>query len=398
MSSTKTVIANLRATVTDASVDYVGSITIDNRFCDALGLVNRQLIQIRNDKTGVELYTYIIYGAPGTCPPGTVCLNGAAAHLVSVGNVVSITAYANVPAGTAAPAARSLDIVANPVGDDATFATVKALAVPDGMWAVAPELTIPFAVGKVHRPRITGVRCPEAGEGTKVAVDAAWAAEAGLEEGREVHIVNTNTGQRDVLAFGLLPEGSKRCEIVFSGAQANGVKEGKYGSRSGHNTGDVIIVMAYNEVPRIDIIGGKAPMMRISFPFEAPVDAAEDSLNLSWHYSTRIVWDEKKLAKGVIDTLGLLRPGLRVLDASCGNAFPAYHMVKMGAKLTMVDGSPLAVKIAKQRLAEHFGPDLGGTEVRCLLWDQLADVYGENSFDVVIWRGKLLSSSHGSEI
>lgn len=390
MASTRTAIATLRAKVTDASVDYVGSITIAQRFCDALGLVNRQLIQIRNDATGVELQTYIIYGTAGTVPPNTICLNGAAAHLVSVGDVVSITAFASVPAGVAAPSLRALDVIARPLPDDADAATHAALAPPPPAWAAAPELTIPYAVGKVHRPRVTAVRAPAAAEAPCVRVDAAWAAEAGLEDAREVHIVNTASGQRDVLQLGLLPPGSRGCEIVFSGAGKNGVGEGRYGSRGGHHVGDVVIVMAYADVPRADVVGGRAPGMRISFPFEAPADAAEDALNTSWHYSTRIVWDEPKLAKGLVDLLGLLRPGLRVLDCSCGNAFPAVYMVKAGVKLSMCDGSGLAVKVAKERLAEQFGPSMGGADVRCLLWDQLADEYGENSFDVIIWRGNSL--------
>lgn len=391
MSSIRTTIATLRAKVTDASVDYVGSITIAARFCDALGLLNRQLIQIRNDATGVELHTYIIYGAVGTCPPDAVCLNGAAAHLVAVGDPVSITAYASVPAGCAPPHPRSLDVVAAPLPPDADAAShPRALGTPPAAWAAAPALTIPFAVGKVHRPRVTAVREPAAREGACVRVDAVWAAEAGLEAGREVHIVNTTSGQRDVLLMEVMAAGGRGCEVVFSGAGKDVVAEGRYGSRAGHAVGNVIIVMAYADVPRVDVVGGRAPAMRISFPFEAPADAAEDALNTSWHYSTRIVWNEPKLAKGVVDVLGLLRPGLRVLDCSCGNAFPALHMVKMGVKLTMCDGSGLAVKVAKERLAEQFGPTMGGADVRCLLWDQLADTFGENSFDVIIWRGNSL--------
>lgn len=79
-----------------------------------------------------------------------------------------------------------------------------------------------------------------------------------------------------------------------------------------------------------------------------------------------------------------------MLDCSCGNAVRAYHVLKMSGKLTLDCGSLLAVKLAKQRLAEHFGLYIGGVNVRYLLWDQMADGDGENSFDVISWRGNSL--------
>lgn len=58
----------------------------------------------------------------------------------------------------------------------------------------------------------------------------------------------------------------------------------------------------------------------------------------------KIVGDEPKLIKRLVEVLALMRPGLRVLDCACGNAFPVLYIVKMGVKLTRCDGSPLVVE------------------------------------------------------
>ncbi|PKR85881.1 aspartate 1-decarboxylase [Heyndrickxia camelliae] len=83
-----------RATVTEANLNYVGSITIDQDILDAVGMVENEKVQIVNNNNGARLETYIIAGKRGS---GVICLNGAAARLVQVGDIVIIISYALIP-------------------------------------------------------------------------------------------------------------------------------------------------------------------------------------------------------------------------------------------------------------------------------------------------------------
>jgi aspartate 1-decarboxylase len=80
-----------RATITEANLNYVGSITIDADLLDAAGLIEGEKVQIVNNNNGERLETYTIAGERGS---GVVCLNGAAARRAEVGDVVIIIAYA----------------------------------------------------------------------------------------------------------------------------------------------------------------------------------------------------------------------------------------------------------------------------------------------------------------
>ncbi|WP_400163749.1 aspartate 1-decarboxylase [Brevibacillus sp. TJ4] len=80
-----------RATVTEANLNYVGSITIDKDLLDALDILPNEKVQIVNNNNGARLETYVIAGEPGS---GVICLNGAAARLVQEGDIVIIIAYA----------------------------------------------------------------------------------------------------------------------------------------------------------------------------------------------------------------------------------------------------------------------------------------------------------------
>lgn len=82
-----------RVTVTEARLDYIGSITIDKDLMDAAHIVPGERVYIVNNNNGARLDTYAIAGEPGS---GTVCLNGAAARLVQPGDVVIIMAYAQM--------------------------------------------------------------------------------------------------------------------------------------------------------------------------------------------------------------------------------------------------------------------------------------------------------------
>ncbi len=80
-----------RATVTQADLNYVGSITIDEDLMDAANIVEGERVQIVNNNNGERLETYVIVGERGS---GVICLNGAAARKVAVGDIVIIISYA----------------------------------------------------------------------------------------------------------------------------------------------------------------------------------------------------------------------------------------------------------------------------------------------------------------
>ena len=79
-----------RATVTEANLNYVGSITIDEDLMEAANLFEGERVQIVNNNNGERIETYVIRGERGT---GTICLNGAAARKVQVGDIIIIIAY-----------------------------------------------------------------------------------------------------------------------------------------------------------------------------------------------------------------------------------------------------------------------------------------------------------------
>lgn len=79
-----------RATVTEARVDYEGSITIDRHLMNAAGLAPYERVEVYNVTTGSRFATYVIEGEPGG---GDICVNGAAAHLANTGDLVIIACY-----------------------------------------------------------------------------------------------------------------------------------------------------------------------------------------------------------------------------------------------------------------------------------------------------------------
>lgn len=81
-----------RATVTEADLNYEGSITIDRRLMDAADIVEYEQVEVYDITNGNRLTTYAISGEPGS---GVICLNGAAARLVEVGDLVIICTYAD---------------------------------------------------------------------------------------------------------------------------------------------------------------------------------------------------------------------------------------------------------------------------------------------------------------
>ena len=80
-----------RAIVTEADLNYVGSITIDEELMEAAGLLEGERVQVVNNNNGARLETYVIRGERNS---GKICLNGAAARQVQVGDVLIIMAYA----------------------------------------------------------------------------------------------------------------------------------------------------------------------------------------------------------------------------------------------------------------------------------------------------------------
>ena len=82
-----------RIRVTEAKLDYTGSLTIDEDLMDAANLIAGEKVHIVNNNNGARFVTYVIKGERGS---GCVCLNGAAARLVQVGDVVIIMSYAQM--------------------------------------------------------------------------------------------------------------------------------------------------------------------------------------------------------------------------------------------------------------------------------------------------------------
>lgn len=80
-----------RATVTQADIHYVGSVTIDGRLMDKAGILPGEKVQIVNINNGERFETYTIKGEAGS---GIICVNGAAARLVQIGDRVILIAYA----------------------------------------------------------------------------------------------------------------------------------------------------------------------------------------------------------------------------------------------------------------------------------------------------------------
>ncbi|CAM5188638.1 aspartate 1-decarboxylase [Oligella ureolytica] len=79
-----------RAVVTEADLNYIGSVTIDRDIMDAVGLLANEKVAIVNNNNGARFETYVIEGQRGS---GVICLNGAAARLVQKGDVIIIMSY-----------------------------------------------------------------------------------------------------------------------------------------------------------------------------------------------------------------------------------------------------------------------------------------------------------------
>ena len=85
-----------RATVTQADLDYVGSISIDEELMEESGIVEWEKIEVLDVTNGSRLETYAIKAPPGS---GEICINGAAAHLVNPGDLVILLTYQGVEEG-----------------------------------------------------------------------------------------------------------------------------------------------------------------------------------------------------------------------------------------------------------------------------------------------------------
>ena len=88
-----------RVTVTEADLDYIGSITIDEDLMDAAGIIENEKVEIYNITNGERFATYAIRGERGT---GVIGINGAAAHKAMVGNLLIIASYAQMTPDEAA--------------------------------------------------------------------------------------------------------------------------------------------------------------------------------------------------------------------------------------------------------------------------------------------------------
>lgn len=82
-----------RARVTEANLNYVGSITIDEDLLDQVNILPNEKVEVVNNNNGARLQTYVIPGERGS---GVVCLNGAAARLVQPDDIVIIISYVSI--------------------------------------------------------------------------------------------------------------------------------------------------------------------------------------------------------------------------------------------------------------------------------------------------------------
>jgi aspartate 1-decarboxylase len=83
-----------RVKVTQAELNYVGSITIDEDLLEAANIIPNEKVQIVNNNNGARFETYVIKGERGS---GTICLNGSCARLAQVGDIIIIMSYAQLP-------------------------------------------------------------------------------------------------------------------------------------------------------------------------------------------------------------------------------------------------------------------------------------------------------------
>lgn len=118
-----------RATVTDANLHYVGSITVDRDLMDAADLLEYEQVAVVDVDNGARLETYVIEGPRGS---GAICLNGAAARLVAPGDKVIIISYADYEQAELdryAPTIVHVD-TSNAMVDEATATALAALHTP----------------------------------------------------------------------------------------------------------------------------------------------------------------------------------------------------------------------------------------------------------------------------
>jgi aspartate 1-decarboxylase len=82
-----------KATVTEANLNYIGSVSIDENLMDASNIIENEKVQVLNINNGERLETYVIKGKRGS---GEICLNGPAARKVAVGDVIIIMSFASM--------------------------------------------------------------------------------------------------------------------------------------------------------------------------------------------------------------------------------------------------------------------------------------------------------------
>jgi aspartate 1-decarboxylase len=118
-----------RATITDANLHYVGSITVDRELMEAADLMEYEQVAVVDIDNGARLETYVIEGVPGS---GDICLNGAAARLVAPGDRIIIISYAEYDEAELASYAPTIVHVdtSNGIVDEATAHALADLQSP----------------------------------------------------------------------------------------------------------------------------------------------------------------------------------------------------------------------------------------------------------------------------
>jgi len=218
---------SILANVGQANLHYMGSITLNSQYA-SLGIHEGMLCQINNLRTKERLYTYVIYD--NNISKHDVCLNGAAAHRVSLNDKVEI---------------QPMFVLEGQSGNGG-HVMYNSFADSPSMGAISLNLekyrnsSYYGITGKLHTLRITATHEDASVPFVGVAEDAAKLAR--IPEGSMVHLVDVNTGARHVLPVVYLPAGTGRLEV-------SGIKNRHSAGRENVFVDDIVILMAYASVP-----------------------------------------------------------------------------------------------------------------------------------------------------
>jgi aspartate 1-decarboxylase len=144
-----------RARVTDARLDYVGSITIDATLLEAAGLLPLEEVDVVNVTTGGRWSTYVLPGPPGG---GAVCPNGGGARLCAPGDVLVIFSYAHVPPAALGGEGHTARVIVLDEANRVIQRRTQSVRADGGAWAWTDDVDAPAAGAPPSDAAPTGLR------------------------------------------------------------------------------------------------------------------------------------------------------------------------------------------------------------------------------------------------